>query len=69
MPQTANYGTTALMQISNTVMERLLTGWSTGGNLNTARGQLAGAGTQTAALAFGGKTPPNFSSNRILQWI
>ena len=28
--------------------------WSTGGNLNTARGLLAGAGTQTAALAFGG---------------
>jgi hypothetical protein len=33
------------------------TGWSTGGNLNTARGQLAGAGTQTAALAFGGNSP------------
>ena len=31
--------------------------WSTGGNLNTARRLLAGAGTQTAALAFGGKTP------------
>jgi hypothetical protein len=29
--------------------------WATGGNLNTARKlQLAGAGTQTAALAFGG---------------
>ena len=28
--------------------------WSTGGNLNTARRILAGAGTQTSALAFGG---------------
>jgi hypothetical protein len=29
--------------------------WTAGGNLNTAEMQ-AGAGTQTAALAFGGKT-------------
>jgi hypothetical protein len=28
--------------------------WATGNNLNTARATLAGAGTQTAALAFGG---------------
>ena len=28
--------------------------WSTGGNLNTARHNLKGAGTQTAGLAFGG---------------
>ena len=28
--------------------------WSTGGNLNTARKQLQGCGTQTAALAIGG---------------
>ena len=28
--------------------------WSSGGNLNTARGYHAGAGTQTAGLAFGG---------------
>ena len=32
--------------------------WATGGNLNTARYELAGAGTQTAGLAFGGNTPP-----------
>jgi hypothetical protein len=32
--------------------------WATGGSLNTARNQLAGAGTTTAALAFGG-TPPD----------
>jgi hypothetical protein len=28
-------------------------------SLNTARTALAGAGTQTAALAFGGTTPPD----------
>jgi hypothetical protein len=32
--------------------------WSTGGNLTTARRSLAGAGTQTAGLAFGGRAPP-----------
>jgi hypothetical protein len=31
--------------------------WASGGNLNTARWHKAGAGTQTAALAFGGQTP------------
>jgi hypothetical protein len=30
--------------------------WATGNNLNTSRGYLAGAGTQTEALAFGGFT-------------
>jgi hypothetical protein len=30
--------------------------WVTGGSLNTARLSLAGAGIQTAALAFGGVT-------------
>jgi hypothetical protein len=34
--------------------------WSAGGNINTSRSQLAGAGTQTAGLIFGG-TPPNAS--------
>ena len=31
--------------------------WASGGNLNTGRHNLAGTGTQTAGLAFGG-TPP-----------
>jgi hypothetical protein len=30
--------------------------WTAGGNLNTARRNLAGAGTQTVGLAFGGIT-------------
>ena len=34
------------------------TAWSTGGDLNTARDGLAGAGIQTAALGFGGFVPP-----------
>jgi hypothetical protein len=36
--------------------------WSAGGNLNTTRRDLAGAGTQTAALAFGGYVPVNTPS-------
>jgi hypothetical protein len=32
--------------------------WATGNNLNTSRQSLSGAGTQTAALAFGGGYPP-----------
>jgi hypothetical protein len=31
--------------------------WATGGNMNTARSAIAGAGTQTAGLATGGETP------------
>jgi hypothetical protein len=30
--------------------------WTSGGNLNTARSGLAGAGSQTAGLSFGGNT-------------
>jgi hypothetical protein len=32
------------------------TSWSQADELNTARNSLAGAGTQTSALAFGGNT-------------
>ena len=32
--------------------------WATGGAMNTARATLGGVGTQTAALAFGGRTCP-----------
>ena len=37
----------------------LVGSWATGGNLNTARSYLAGVGTQTATLAFGGRITPN----------
>jgi hypothetical protein len=40
--------------------------WASGNNVNTARYDLAGAGTQTAALAFGGiRTTYNRSNRRI----
>ena len=32
--------------------------WATGGAMNTARATVGGVGTQTAALAFGGRTGP-----------
>ena len=32
--------------------------WATGGSLNTSRYSLSGTGLQTAAIAFGGQTPP-----------
>jgi hypothetical protein len=31
--------------------------WATGNNMNTARSGLAGTGTQTAAVSFGGENP------------
>ena len=34
-------------------------GWSLGGNINTERYRLTGAGTQTAGLVFGGQNPAN----------
>ena len=37
--------------------------WAAGGNLNTARGQLAGAGIQTASIVFGGDIPPGAYTN------
>jgi hypothetical protein len=43
--------------------------WASGNNMNTARYGLAGTGTQTAGLAFGGYTTPNsiyiWSNRRI----
>ena len=39
--------------------------WSSGGNLNTGRSGLAGAGTQTAALGFGGDVPPRTGATEL----
>jgi hypothetical protein len=36
--------------------------WATGNNMNTARFYIAGAGTQTAAVAFGGDPGPAVSA-------
>ena len=38
--------------------------WSTGGNLNTARMAMGGAGIQTAALVFGGGLPSPFKNKK-----
>jgi hypothetical protein len=42
-------------QFTNSTEEYNGSAWTAGGNLNTARRSLAGCGTQTAALAFGGE--------------
>jgi hypothetical protein len=43
--------------------------WTTSpASLATARSYLAGAGTQAAALAFGGDTASCISSNRRMEW-
>ena len=39
--------------------------WASGGNLNTARRNLGGTGTQTAALAFGGNNGSALSYRNI----
>ena len=42
------------------------TGWTDGGDLNTARGAGMGCGaTQTAALCFGGETPPTPTNQSV----
>jgi hypothetical protein len=46
-------GTTKALKFTD---ETFSSSWATGNNLNTARFDLAGAGTQTAALAIGGET-------------
>jgi hypothetical protein len=35
--------------------------WTTVNNMNTARYQIAGCGTQTAALGFGGRTRSTYN--------
>jgi hypothetical protein len=51
-------GTTKALKFTD---ETFSSAWATGNNLNTARQQLAGAGTQTAALAFGGELAPGYT--------
>jgi hypothetical protein len=40
------------------------TSWTSPNGLNTAREQLAGAGIQTAALAFGGNDTPSLQQQQ-----
>jgi hypothetical protein len=41
--------------------------WRTANSINTARQSGYGFGTYTSAIMIGG-TPPDYRSNRILQW-
>lgn len=41
--------------------------WSSGGNMGTARSFLAGAGTSTAGLAFGGASSYGGSGTRLTE--
>src|SRR5210317_889642 len=43
--------------------------WATGGNMNTARVQTYGAGTQTAALAFGGGNPAVVANTNLIMGL
>jgi hypothetical protein len=47
----------ATEEFNSTIFSPATGAWASGGNLNTARNDLAGAGTQTAALGFWWKTP------------
>jgi hypothetical protein len=42
--------------INSTIFSPATGAWASGGNMGTARNSLAGAGTQTAGLGFGGST-------------
>jgi hypothetical protein len=43
-------------EFNSTIFSPATGAWASGGNMNTARHSIAGAGTQTAGLAFGGRT-------------
>ena len=45
-------------QVGKYQIPNQISSWRTGGNLNTARRTMGGAGTQTSALAFGGAERP-----------
>ena len=47
----------ATEEYNSTIFSPATGAWASGGNMPTATTRLAGAGTQTAGLAFGGKTP------------
>jgi hypothetical protein len=48
-----------MIQVTDTDPLPYAGAWSSGGNLNQARYSIAGAGTQTAGLAFGGYSAPS----------
>ena len=60
-PDNPNTGEVWYNATTNTIKIEAVTtvgGWSSGGNVNTARINAGAAGTKSAALLFGGNTPP-----------
>jgi hypothetical protein len=51
--------TNATEEFNSTIFSPATGAWASGGNLSTARYALAGSGTQTAGLAFGGYSTDN----------
>ena len=58
-PANAQIGQVWYNNIANKIRVRtqVTAAWASGGNMNTGRSGLGGAGIQTAALAFGGDSP------------
>ncbi len=55
-----------MIQVTDTDPVVYAGAWSSGGAMNTARSELAGAGIQTAAIAFGGLVyPPRVASLKV----
>ena len=50
--------TTAVEEFDNTINTVTAGAWASSGSMNVARNKIAGAGIQTAALAFGSEAPP-----------
>ena len=55
--------TNATEEFSYSIYAPIAATWASGGNINTAREAMAGAGTQTAALISGGNIYPNSIQN------
>jgi hypothetical protein len=55
--------TNSTEELSLTIYSPIAATWASGGNINTAREAMAGAGTQTAALISGGNIYPNSIQN------
>jgi len=51
-------GTSATEEYNRSVNVITAAAWASGGNLNTARWGLGGAGTKSAGIVFGGRNPP-----------
>jgi hypothetical protein len=57
--------TNSTIEFTSTINVTTAAAWASGGNLNTTRSQLAGAGTQTASVGFGGSTPSETSATEL----